>query len=74
MKTSLLESVFSKAAGLQTCNIIKKRLQHRCFPVNIGKFLRIPISKNIYANDYFCRKTFKNSNPALFEANDTGNK
>ena len=25
------------------CNFIKKRLQHRCFPVNIGKFLRTPI-------------------------------
>ena len=28
-------------------NIIKKRLQHRCFPVNIAKFLRTPILKNI---------------------------
>ena len=25
---------------------VKKRLQHRCFPVNIAKFLRIPIVKN----------------------------
>ena len=22
------------------CNFIEKRLQHRCFPVNIAKFLR----------------------------------
>ena len=29
------------------CNFIKKRLQHRCFPVNIAKFLK-PILKNIY--------------------------
>ena len=28
------------------CNIIKKRLQRRCFPVNIGKFSRAPILKN----------------------------
>ena len=28
-------------------NFIKKRLQHRCFAVNIGKFLRTPILKNI---------------------------
>ena len=28
------------------CNCIKKRLQHRFFPVNIAKFLRIPILKN----------------------------
>ena len=25
---------------LQVCNFIKKRLQHRCFPVNMEKFLR----------------------------------
>ena len=25
---------------LQACNFIKKRLQHRCFPVNTANFLR----------------------------------
>ena len=34
-------AVFNKVA------VISKRLQHRCFPVNIGKFLRTPILKNI---------------------------
>ena len=29
-------------------NFIKKRLQHRYFPVNITKFLRTPILKNIW--------------------------
>ena len=29
-------------------NFIKKRLQHRCFPVNIAKCLRTPILKNMY--------------------------
>ena len=29
------------------CNFIKKRLQHRCFPMKFAKFLRIPILKNI---------------------------
>ena len=28
---------------LQACNLIKKRSQHRCFPVNIEKFSRTPI-------------------------------
>ena len=28
-------------------NFIKKRLQHRCFPVKFGKLLRAPILKNI---------------------------
>ena len=32
-------SLFNKVAGLQTCNFIKKRLHHRCFPVNIPKVL-----------------------------------
>ena len=31
---------------LAACNFIKKKLRHRGFPVNIGKFLRIPILKN----------------------------
>ena len=44
----MLESLFNKAAALQACNFIKKRLQHRCFPVNIAKFLRTPILMNIY--------------------------
>ena len=30
------------------CNFIKKKLQHRSFPVNIEKFLRTPLLKNIY--------------------------
>ena len=42
MKTPVLESLFNKVAGL------KKRLQHKCFPVNIVKFLKTPILKNIY--------------------------
>ena len=29
-------------------NIVQKRLQHRCFPVNITKYLRTPILKSIY--------------------------
>ena len=36
----MLESVFNRFAGLQVCNIIKKRLQRDCFPVNTEKFLR----------------------------------
>ena len=34
----MLESLFSKVAGLKGCNFIKQRLQHRCFPVNIVIF------------------------------------
>ena len=41
-----LECLFSKVAGLQA-NSIKTRRQRRCFPVNIAKFLRTPILKNV---------------------------
>ena len=34
-------------SGLKVCHFIKKRLQHRCFPVNVAKYLGRPISKNI---------------------------
>ena len=33
----LCQSLFNNIADLQTCNFIKKRLQHGCFPVNILK-------------------------------------
>ena len=39
-KKPVLESLFSKVANLETCNFIKKRLLHRCFPVKNGKFFR----------------------------------
>ena len=34
------ECIFNKVANLRACNIIKKRLQDRYFPVNTVKFLR----------------------------------
>ena len=37
-ETPLLESLSKKIAGVKACNFIKKRPQHRCFPVNITKF------------------------------------
>ena len=44
----MFESLFNKVAGLQPCRFTEKRLQHRCFPVNIANFLRTFILKNIY--------------------------
>ena len=49
-ETPVLKSLFNKVAGLKACSFIKKRLQHRCFPVNIAKFLRAPILKNILSH------------------------
>ena len=42
-----MQSLFNKVAGHKACNFIKRRLQHRCFPVNFAKFLRTPILKNV---------------------------
>ena len=33
---------FNKVAGLRPSTLLKKRLWHRCFPVNFVKFLRTP--------------------------------
>ena len=33
---------FNKVAGLRPPTLLKKRLQHRCFPVNFVNFLRKP--------------------------------
>ena len=34
-KTPVSEYLFNKALGLSACNFIKKRLEQRCFPVNL---------------------------------------
>ena len=39
-KATVLESVFNKIAGLQVCNFVKKRLQHRCYLVKFAKYIR----------------------------------
>ena len=36
----MLKSLFNKVVGLQSCDFIEKKLQHRSFPVNITKFSR----------------------------------
>ena len=46
-KTPVLESSFNRLVGFKTCNFLKKRLQHRCFLVNIAKFLRTLILMTI---------------------------
>ena len=38
-KKPLLEPVFDKAASLQPATLSKKKLKHRCFLLNQGKFL-----------------------------------
>ena len=43
----MLESLFNKFAGLRAGNFITKRFQHRYFPVDIVKFLKTSILKDI---------------------------
>ena len=38
---------------IKACNVIKKRLQHWCFPVKFLKFLKAPSFKNIYVGLIF---------------------
>ena len=37
---NVLESLFKKASGPQAYKFIKKRLQHRYFPMKLAKFSR----------------------------------
>ena len=38
----------------QACNFIKKRLQHRCFPMKFEKFLRAPLfTEHLYSSGCF---------------------
>ena len=56
----LCRSLFDKVAGLQLCNFIKKRLQHRWFSVKIVKFLRTP-------KNHLQTTAFVNSRMAIFQ-------
>ena len=60
----MLEFLFNKVTDLKAWNFIKKRLQHRCFPVKSEKFLRTPFWRTS-ANDCFYTinvKKFSNLN------------
>ena len=37
---------FNKVAGLRPATLLKKRLWHRCFPMNFEKFQRTPFLQN----------------------------
>ena len=47
-KKLLLESLFNKVVGPKAWNLIKKRLQHRCFPVNFVLFVKKPYLQNTF--------------------------
>ena len=41
---------------LKPATLLEKRLQHRCFPVNITKFLRSPFFYRVSPSDCFSNK------------------
>ena len=51
----MLEYLFNKVVGLKACHFIKKRLQHRYFPVKLTKFLR----KLFYGTPLVANSQFK---------------
>ena len=60
-KTPTPESFFiKKIAGLRAAALLKKKLWHRCFPVNFAKCLRNVISKHLWttASDFICSVFF----------------
>ena len=56
----MLESFFSKVAGPQTCNFIEKRLQYRCFPLKLAKFLYEQLLLQNNCSGRFCGFCSKN--------------
>ena len=49
----VLESLLDKVVDLKSWNFIKRRLQHRSFPVNIAKFFRTAFSQNTSGNCFY---------------------
>ena len=63
-KTLVLEFLFfNKVAGLRDKTLLKKRLWHRCFPVNFAKFLRTPFLQNTSRRLFLDLVKYISSNP-----------
>ena len=54
-KIPVLKPLFNKVADFQACCVVKKRLQNRCFPVDITKFLR---ESNYFILIIICKRLF----------------
>ena len=55
-KIHVLESVFKKASGPQACKFIKKKPQHRYFPVELARFSKALFLQNT-SGGWFLKKT-----------------
>ena len=47
-KTLRQNLVFDEVVGLRPVTLLKKRLWHKCFPVNFAKFLRTPFLQDTF--------------------------
>ena len=54
---------FNKVAGPNPATLFKKRLWHRCFPLNFAKILRIPFSQNASGRLLLDKQHFLAENP-----------
>ena len=54
--------VFNKVVGLRPATLLKKRVWHRCLPVNFAKFLRTFFSRTP-PDDCFCQYRSVDSQP-----------
>ena len=59
---------FNNYAGLKACNFIKKRFQHKFFPMNFAKFLRTLFLQNTSGGCFW--KYLTNSPFIVFENNE----
>ena len=66
-KKPVPESLFNKVAGLRSTTLLKKRLWHRCFPVDFAKFLRATFVQNTSARLLFWTTASKTSNTKYLE-------
>ena len=55
---------FNKVADPEPATLLKKRLWHRCFPMNFAKFLRAPFSQNTYGRLLLDKQHFLAENPS----------
>ena len=62
-----------KVAGLKPAILLKRRLRHRCFPLNFVKFLRTTFSQNTSGGCFCFHKSCSSDNIKRIESDDSSN-
>ena len=65
-KTPVPESLFIKFAGLRLATLLKERLWHMCFPVNIAKFLTTSFNRTPLNDCFYLSMSVEQHLPQLF--------